>query len=515
MLIAYDYNDNRVHIDETHSNQEYYCPYCGAPLIVRRKSERARAHFAHRPNRICTDSWERNHSYDISPWHNEWQSLFPKNNQEVKLSLGNTTHRADVMIDRTVIEFQNSILSVSAFDDRNNFYYNLGHKVIWLFNLTDLFEDKLSYKKADNGLEFKWENPKKAFNNHNIRNGHIDLFFQLKNDSDNCIVRVTDVSEFGFETFYTTDFYSKEEFLTYVGLMDGACLPHCAEDISKNQQYKEFLNQYDITLNKQQERALLAVEGANLLLAVPGSGKTTVLVSRLGHMVINKNIPPESILAITFGNNSGNEMRQRFSAKFGQELGERIDFRTINSLSLKIYTDYCDRTGIPKRKQIQSSEKRILLKNIYQKHNGKTSTENEYLELAAAISYIKNMMLKKEQIQEMETDLPHLNAMYESYEKALKDKQRMDYDDQMVYAYALLTKREQVAREWQAKYTYICVDEAQDTSKIQREIIKTEQALDSMTSELNSTNTALKNVADGTGTAEKHTKEYAEEGLKV
>lgn len=474
LLFALDYNDNRVHIDDTHSNQEYYCPYCGAPLITR-KGDIRQHHFAHKQNFICSDSWERSrsYSYDISPWHFEWQSHFPKDNQEVKLSLGDTTHRADVMIDRTVVEFQNSLMSVQAFDDRNNFYYNLGDKVIWLFNLTDLFSSgQLSCQEAKDSLNFEWEKPKKAFNNHDIKNGHIDLFFQLKDDSDECIVRVTDVSEYGFESFETSRFISKNDFLAYVGMRNGTCLPPFRDDIEKNQQYKEFKEKYNIALNKQQERALLAVEGANLLLAVPGSGKTTVLVSRLGHMVINKNIPPESILAITFGNNSGNEMRQRFSAKFGQDLGDRIDFRTINSLSLKIYTDYCDRTGTPKRKQIQSSEKRILLKNIYQKHNGKDSTENEYLELAAAISYIKNMRLKKEQICEMETELPHLNAMYESYEKALKDKQRMDYDDQMVYAYALLTKREQVAREWQAKYKYICVDEAQDTLKIQHEIIK-------------------------------------------
>ena len=111
MLFAVDYNDNRVHIDETHSNQEYYCPYCGAPLTTK-KGEIRQHHFAHKQNHLCSDTWERSHSYDISPWHNDWQSLFPKENQEVKLSLGDTKHRADVMIDRTVIEFQHSIMPV-------------------------------------------------------------------------------------------------------------------------------------------------------------------------------------------------------------------------------------------------------------------------------------------------------------------------------------------------------------------------------------------------------------------
>lgn len=104
MLFASDYKDNRIHIDETHSNQEYYCPYCGAPLITK-KGEQRRHHFAHKKDHICSDSWERSGSYDLSPWHNDWQSLFPKENQEVKLTLGDTKHRADVLIDRRPSSF--------------------------------------------------------------------------------------------------------------------------------------------------------------------------------------------------------------------------------------------------------------------------------------------------------------------------------------------------------------------------------------------------------------------------
>lgn len=471
MLFAVDYNDHRVHIDETHSNQEYYCPYCGAPLTTK-KGEVRQHHFAHKQNYLCADTWERIHSYDISPWHNEWQSLFPKENQEVKLALGDTRHRADVMIDHTVIEFQHSIMSEKAFEDRNNFYFNLGNKVIWLFDLSDLLEDHLFYQKTDEGLEFNWRNPKKAFNNYDIKSGCIDLFFQLKADSNACIVRVTDISENGFECFYTTNFISKNDFLTYVGLRNGQCLPPYREDIENNEKYCAFKKKYHISLNKQQERALLAVEGSNLLLAVPGSGKTTVLVERLGHMVINKNISPENILAITYNNFAVKEMKSRFSAQFGEEYGKRIDFRTINSLAYKIYKEYCHKICKPKRNLIKDEERRRLLKDIFKQHNGESAAENDILKLSSVIEYIKNMMLTDDQICEIEDEYPHLNAMYESYQKTLEVKNQMDYDDQMVYAYALLTKRAQVACEWQSKYKYICVDEAQDTSKIQHEIIK-------------------------------------------
>lgn len=471
MLLAVDYNDNRVHIDETHSNQEYYCPYCGAPLTTK-KGEIRQHHFAHKQNHLCSDTWERSHSYDISPWHNEWQSLFPKENQEVKLSLGDTKHRADVMIDRTVIEFQHSIMPVKAFDDRNNFYFNLGNKVIWLFDLSDLLEDHLFYKETGEGLEFHWRNPKKAFNNYDIQSGCIDLFFQLKSEPNVGIVRVTDVSANGFECFYTSKFIDKGDFLTYVGLKDGLCLPPCREDIENNEQYCAFKEKYNICLNKQQERALLAVEGSNLLLAVPGSGKTTVLVERLGHMVLNKNISPENILAITYNTAATEEMESRFSAQFGEQYGKRIDFRTINSLALKVYSDYCHRINRPQRKLIQDDERRRLLGEVFKQHNGEYAAENDILELSSAITYIKNMMLTDEQIREIESEYPHLNAMYESYQKSLKDNYQMDFDDQMVFALWILQNDDEIISALRARYKYICVDESQDTSKIQHEIIK-------------------------------------------
>lgn len=86
-------------------------------------------------------------------------------------------------------------------------------------------------------------------------------------------MRVTDVSPMGFESFSTTTLMEKNDFLTYVGLCDGTCLPPCRDDLEHNQLYHQFKEQYHISLNKQQERALQVVEGSNLLLAVPGSGK--------------------------------------------------------------------------------------------------------------------------------------------------------------------------------------------------------------------------------------------------
>ena len=471
MLFANDYNDNRIHIDDTQSNNEYYCPYCGAPVITK-KGDVRQHHFAHKVSHACRDTWESNRSYDISPWHNEWQSCFPKDNQELKLSLGETVHRADVVIDYTVVEFQHSILSPDNFDDRNNFYLNLGYKVVWLFDLSELFENgQLSFEKENSDLVFQWINPKRAFNRYDINSGCIDLFFQLNNDENNCIVRVKAVSEFGFESFTTSELMSKADFLYYVGLRKGQCLPPCRDDIEQNQKYRLFKEKYNITLNRHQERALQAVEGSNLLLAVPGSGKTTVLVARLGHMILNKGIEPENILAITFNRNAAHEMKERFSAKFGEELGERIDFRTLNSLSSKIYKAFCIQSNRRIRSLVKETDKRNFLSQIYKKHFHELATESDVIELSTAITYIKNMMLSEEQIRKMESNYPHIFDMYSDYEEEMKRRNLMDYDDQMRFAHLILKEKTEFAERYTKKFKYICVDEAQDTSKIQHAII--------------------------------------------
>ena len=472
MLFANDYNDNRIHIDETQSNQTYYCPFCGAPLITK-KGDVRQHHFAHSASHHCSDSWERERTYDMSPWHNEWQSMFPKINQEVKLSLGNTNHRADVMIDRTVVEFQHSVMPVKAFDNRNSFYFNLGYKVVWLFDLSDIFKDgHLTFQEKSRGLSFEWRNPKIAFNSYDVNSGCIDLFFQLTEDNDDPkIVRVLGVSEKGFEQFKSSRFISKEEFLEYIGLHDGKCAAPARDDLDNNEKYTEFCKRYNVTLNKQQERAVQAVEGSNLLLAVPGSGKTTVLVTRLGHMILNKGIDPKSILAITFNKKAAEEMKQRFIDKFGASLGKQIRFSTINALCYSIYCRQCQNSGVPERKVIEDRELKRVLASVLSKYSGYPS-EDEVLEFETVIGYIKNMMLTDSDLLALNESYPKIREMFNEYQQNLGSSWKMDLNDQMIFALDILKNDMSVLNAFTSRYKYISVDEAQDTSKIQHAIIK-------------------------------------------
>lgn len=232
--------------------------------------------------------------------------------------------------------------------------------------------------------------------------------------------------------------------------------------------YPEFKEKYGIQLNSQQEQALLAVEGTNQLIAVPGSGKTTVLVARLGYMTLVKGIDPEKILAITFTRKAAEEMKQRFCQKFGSAIGEKISFRTINSLSREIYVrwrgwnseDVFD-SELPKRLSIQ----------FYQQLNDEYPTEVEIQELTGAIGYAKNMMLSVNEIRKIDDQIPNFSTIYYYYKKELKRLGKMDIDDQMVSALGVLRKHPEQLDYWRNRYQYISVDEAQDTSKIQHEII--------------------------------------------
>lgn len=157
MQIAHDKDDNRVYIDDTCSNQGYYCPCCGAPLITQ-KGDIRQHHFAHK-NGVCKDSWGKERdSSELSDWHNNWQTFFPINNREIILELGNTKHRADIIVYKTVVEFQHSVLSEKSFDDRNNFYSNLDYKVVWLFDVIDLIENQqIVLKEGTDTISGEWK----------------------------------------------------------------------------------------------------------------------------------------------------------------------------------------------------------------------------------------------------------------------------------------------------------------------------------------------------------------------
>ena len=162
MFIAKDKEGNCVTIEEAVQAGEYFCPLCGGALIVKAKSSEAvSAHFAHKSRREC-DSWH----YDMSEWHRKWQNCFPKECQEVPVQKDGVKHRADVLINNTVIEFQHSPIKAEEIAERNRFYTECGYKVVWVFDavgkIKNEFNDTIDPLLCDE-TDLRWKRAKQEF----------------------------------------------------------------------------------------------------------------------------------------------------------------------------------------------------------------------------------------------------------------------------------------------------------------------------------------------------------------
>lgn len=237
--------------------------------------------------------------------------------------------------------------------------------------------------------------------------------------------------------------------------------------------YTEFKDKYKLKLNKQQDDALQSVKGATLLLAVPGSGKTTVLVSRLGYMVCALGIDVGNILTMTYTVAATKDMRSRFASFFGDEYADRLEFRTINGVCARIIMLYEAKQG-RKAFELITDEKQIgaVISQIYREVEKDFACESDIKNIRTLITYVKNMMLKGDEIKKLDEDGIEFSAIYERYNAYLRSARKMDYDDQMLYAYKILRQYPDILAQLRDKYRYICVDEAQDTSRIQHAIIK-------------------------------------------
>lgn len=236
---------------------------------------------------------------------------------------------------------------------------------------------------------------------------------------------------------------------------------------------KEFIDKYGQNLNNEQIAAVRSVEGFVLLLAVPGSGKTTVLINRLGYMLYVKGIRPENILTLTYTVAATKDMARRFESVFGRASSNLLEFRTINGICYEIIREYGRRIG-KKPFDLITDDKLSgkILTDIYIDVMEEYPTEGDIKNVRTLITYCKNMLLTEEEIKKRgEDEGLDLFKIYDRYNAELKARSLMDYDDQMIYAYRMLKSSSEMLSFFKNRYKYICVDEAQDTSKSQHMII--------------------------------------------
>lgn len=240
--------------------------------------------------------------------------------------------------------------------------------------------------------------------------------------------------------------------------------------------FEEYKQKYHYeTLDTQQCAAVKATDGPVLLLAVPGSGKTTTLLARLGYLVYGKGVEASQILTCTYTVAATNEMRDRFRAKFGSEHADQMEFRTINGVCARIISMY-ERMGHSAFELVTDDSKRYaIMRDVWMSDNHPYPADSDLRMMSTAITYVKNQMMSDNEADSVLFNSSEgsvsIGPVYRGYKKVMRDNRWMDYDDQMVYALSILKKCPMVLNQLQSKYSYFCVDEAQDTSKIQHQVI--------------------------------------------
>ncbi len=225
-------------------------------------------------------------------------------------------------------------------------------------------------------------------------------------------------------------------------------------------------------LNQEQQKAAGQIEGPVLILAGAGSGKTRTVTYRIAHMILEKDILPYSILAVTFTNKAAKEMRERVEGLIGED-AKKVTISTFHSFGLKLLRMYSAKIGYNPNFTIYDTDDqkkiiRPIMKKMVIKDNDLTEGK-----LASRISKLKEDGITPDEYEKNSKFEPNSNIIgevFREYNRVLKENNGMDFSDILTNTNKLL-KDEEILEKVQNKYKYIMVDEYQDTNNIQYDII--------------------------------------------
>ena len=225
-------------------------------------------------------------------------------------------------------------------------------------------------------------------------------------------------------------------------------------------------------LNDEQIKPVMDTEGAVLVIAGAGSGKTRVLTSRIAHLVEDLNVDPYNILAITFTNKAADEMKERLEKIIGDI--SQMWVCTIHSMCVKILRKYAERLDYKKDFSIYSeTDKDKVLKRII---IGLGLESDKYLKTSKnLISSLKNKDMSTEQFARENPrmrDVTSYMKIIDEYNAELFRSNAMDFDDLLIKTYHLLAEQRDVLLALSKRFRYIHVDEFQDTNFVQYNIVK-------------------------------------------
>ena len=227
-------------------------------------------------------------------------------------------------------------------------------------------------------------------------------------------------------------------------------------------------------LNEEQIKPVLATEGAVLVLAGAGSGKTRVLTTRIAYLMREKGVSPRSILAITFTNKAANEMKERVSL-LGDTEGMWVC--TIHSMCVRILRDFAESAGLNKNFSIYSeTERNNILKKAYKETlDGDERDDELFKQIRRAISDAKTQGVTPEEYaaaNKGDREIKEITRVFSAYEKHLAENNALDFDDLLSRTLRLLRSDKEAREYLGGKFRYIMVDEFQDTNEVQFEIVR-------------------------------------------
>lgn len=223
-------------------------------------------------------------------------------------------------------------------------------------------------------------------------------------------------------------------------------------------------------LNPHQMDAVNHIDGPCMVLAGPGSGKTRVITYRIANMVINQNIRPTSILAISFTKASSVEMKNRALNLSNDPRMNKVTYGTFHSVFFRILRHF-EKYSLDSI--FDEKSKRLLLKGILKNLNVENADDDETIgQVINEISYVKNELMDKRDFKSEILTSDEFSKVFNLYEEHKEQINKIDFDDMLIKTYYLLKNNQNALQTVRNAYKYILVDEFQDINKVQFEVMK-------------------------------------------
>jgi len=226
-------------------------------------------------------------------------------------------------------------------------------------------------------------------------------------------------------------------------------------------------------LNPRQKESVLHIDGPLLVLAGAGSGKTSVITTKMAYLIEQCGIPARNIIALTFTNKAAKEMKERVGKLVQGKAASGLTVSTFHNLGLNIIRKECKHLGLrPGFSIFDDGDTKSLLKDIMMREHG---DDGDMVDMVRAeIGNLKNDLIEPEQAIAMAKSPQEvlIATTYSAYDRALKAYNAVDFDDLIRIPTLLFMNNAEVRQKWQKNTRYLLVDEYQDTNTSQYELVK-------------------------------------------